>query len=86
MTSMPTCYSYVRPYWTCFGLPANFVEDYILLFFVLHIVEGQKSTWDMKLALIKSSGLSFTMGFAAVSKVPGLGWVQFIVLAHLAVG
>ena len=29
---------------------------------------------------------SFPMGFAAVSKVPGLGWVQVILLAHVVLG
>merc|ERR1711933_263340 len=40
------------------GLPANIVEEYILLSIVLHAVVGLKRTWDMKLALVKSSGIS----------------------------
>merc|ERR1719429_761521 len=51
-------YFYVRLYWTGFGLPANIVEEYILLSIVLHIIVGLKRTWDMKLALVKSSGIS----------------------------
>merc|ERR1712190_198473 len=50
-------YFYVRLYWAGFGLPANVVEEYILLSIVLHIIVGLKRTWDMKLALIKSQGL-----------------------------
>merc|ERR1712190_642045 len=51
-------YFYVRLYWTGFGLPCNVVEEYILLSIVLHAIVGLKRTWDMKLALVKSSGLS----------------------------
>merc|ERR1712032_870193 len=51
-------YFYVRLYWTGFGLPANIVEEYILLSVLLHVFVGLKRTWDMKLALVKSSGLS----------------------------
>merc|ERR1712107_190029 len=49
-------YFYVRLYWTGFGLPANIVEEYILLSVLLHVFVGLKRTWDMKLAA----------GFAAV--------------------
>jgi len=51
-------YFYVRLYWTGFGLPANIVEEYILLSVLLHVFVGLKRTWDMKLALVKSQGLS----------------------------
>merc|ERR1712012_1246160 len=51
-------YFYVRLYWTGFGLPCNIVEEYILLAIVPHAVVGLKRTWDMKLALVKSSGIS----------------------------
>ena len=47
-------YFHVRLYWTGFGLPANIVEEYILLSIVLHIIVGLKRTWDMMLALVKS--------------------------------
>merc|ERR1712107_205368 len=43
-------YFYVRLYWTGFGLPANIVEEYILLSVLLHVFVGLKRTWDMKLA------------------------------------
>ena len=46
-------YFYVRLYWTGFGLPVNFVEEHILLSIVLHIIEGLKRMWDIKLALVK---------------------------------
>jgi len=49
-------YFYVRLYWTGFGLPANIVEEYILLGALLHVTVGLKRTWDMKLALAKSQG------------------------------
>jgi hypothetical protein len=42
-------YFYVRIYWTGFGLPANIVEEYILLSILLHVIVGLKRTWDMKL-------------------------------------
>jgi hypothetical protein len=42
-------YFYVRLYWTGFGLPANIVEEYILLSIILHVIVGLKRTWDMKL-------------------------------------
>jgi len=44
-------YFYVRLYWTGFGLPANIVEEYILLSILLHVGVGLKRTWDMKLNL-----------------------------------
>ncbi|CAE8583630.1 unnamed protein product, partial [Polarella glacialis] len=51
-------YFYVRLYWTGFGLPANIVEEYILLSVLLHVFVGLKRTWDMKLALVKSQGIN----------------------------
>merc|ERR1712066_1037137 len=51
-------YFYVRLYWTGFGLPANIVEEYILLSVMLHVFVGLKRTWDMKLALAKSQGIN----------------------------
>ncbi|CAK9008235.1 unnamed protein product [Durusdinium trenchii] len=50
-------YFYVRLYWTGFGLPANIVEEYILLSVLLHVFVGLKRTWDMKLALVSSQGV-----------------------------
>merc|ERR1711972_697987 len=51
-------YFYVRLYWTGFGLPANIIEEYILLSVLLHVFVALKRTWDMKLALIKTQGLN----------------------------
>merc|ERR1712008_645952 len=51
-------YFYVRLYWTGFGLPANIVEEYVLLTIMLHVCVGLKRTWDQKLALVKNQGLS----------------------------
>merc|ERR1739844_548881 len=41
-----------------FGLPANIVEEYVLLSILLHVAVGLKRTWDQKLAMVKTSGLS----------------------------
>jgi len=49
-------YFYVRLYWTGFGLPANIVEEYILLSVLLHVFAGLKRTYDMKLTLGLRSG------------------------------
>merc|ERR1712061_203749 len=38
-------YFYVRLYWTGFGLPANVVEEYILLAVLLHVFVALKRTW-----------------------------------------
>merc|ERR1711934_51434 len=55
-------YFYVRLYWTGFGLPANIVEEYILLSVLLHVFVGLKRTWDMKLAMgIKSGALNLAI-------------------------
>merc|ERR1711860_128502 len=39
-------YFYVRLYWTGFGLPANIVEEYILLAALLHVVVGLHKSWN----------------------------------------
>jgi len=49
-------YFYVRLYWTGFGLPANIVEEYILLAVLLHVFVALKRTWDINLAYGVSSG------------------------------
>merc|ERR1712166_673431 len=49
-------YFYVRLYWTGFGLPANIVEEYILLSVLLHVLVGLKRTYDMKLTMGVKSG------------------------------
>merc|ERR1712130_132804 len=49
-------YFYVRLYWTGFGLPANIVEEYILLAVLLHVFVGLKRTYDMKLTMGLRSG------------------------------
>merc|ERR1711879_496284 len=49
-------YFYVRLYWTGFGLPANIVEEYVLLSALLHVFVGLKRTWDMKLTMGVLSG------------------------------
>merc|ERR1712097_218299 len=42
-------YFYVRLYFTGFGLPANIVEEYVLLAAVLHVAVAMKRTWDISL-------------------------------------
>jgi len=55
-------YFYVRLYWTGFGLPANIVEEYILLSALLHVFVALKRTWDMKLKMgIMSGQLNLAM-------------------------
>jgi len=55
-------YFYVRLYWTGFGLPANIVEEYILLSVMLHAMVGLKRTYDMKLTMgIKSGALNLAI-------------------------
>merc|ERR1712083_298438 len=49
-------YFYVRLYWTGFGLPANIVEEYILLAVLLHVFVALKRTWDINLSQSVSSG------------------------------
>jgi len=47
-------YFYVRLYWTGFGLPANVVEEYILLSAMLHMFVGLGRTWQMVVPNIAS--------------------------------
>merc|ERR1711957_771363 len=49
-------YFYVRLYWTGFGLPANIVEEYILLSVLLHVLAALKRTWGISLAYGVRSG------------------------------
>ncbi len=45
-------YFYVRLYWTGFGLPANIVEEYVLLAAMLHVSVALKRTSDMSLIAV----------------------------------
>jgi len=49
-------YFYVRLYWTGFGLPANIVEEYVLLSAMLHVIVGLKRTADISINMTMSSG------------------------------
>merc|ERR1719377_185157 len=49
-------YFYVRLYWTGFGLPANIVEEYVLLAALLHVFVAIKRTWDISLNYTVASG------------------------------
>jgi hypothetical protein len=49
-------YFYVRLYWTGFGMPANFVEEYVLLAALLHVVVALKRTWEISINSTLASG------------------------------
>jgi len=49
-------YFYVRLYCTGFGLPANIVEEYVLLAALLHVVVALKRTWDISINYTIASG------------------------------
>merc|ERR1711874_965297 len=49
-------YFYVRLYFTGFGLPANIVEEYVLLAALLHVVVALKRTWDISINYTIASG------------------------------
>merc|ERR1711972_553747 len=71
-------YFYVRLYFTGFGLPANIVEEYILLSIMLHVFVGLMRSWDKK-KMIKSSGLFPTMNLA----ISGVTLLTFMTI-HLS--
>merc|ERR1740138_243827 len=78
-------YFYVRLYWTGFGLPANIVEEYILLSVLLHVFVGLKRTWDGKLGMAKSSNWSTLLAPLASPlnrAVSGLSLLTFMTI-HL---
>jgi len=56
-------YFYVRLYWTGFGLPANIVEEYILLSVLLHVFVGLKRSWDKK-GMAKTAGIWNSLNLA----------------------
>merc|ERR1711975_211230 len=56
-------YFYVRLYWTGFGLPANIVEEYILLSVLLHVFVGLKRSWDKK-GMAKTAGVWNSLNLA----------------------
>merc|ERR1711972_100362 len=49
-------YFYVRLYPTGFGLPANIVEEYVLLAALLHVTVALKRTWDISISRTVASG------------------------------
>merc|ERR1719158_1357687 len=63
-------YFYVRLYWTGFGLPANIVEEYILLSALLHMFVGVKRSFDKK-GMIKTAGVFPTMNLAITGLILG---------------
>merc|ERR1712013_392223 len=71
-------YFYVRLYWTGFGLPANIVEEYILLSVLLHVFVGLKRTWDKKLTMgLKSGQLNLAMSGLMLLTFMTIHLVQF---------
>jgi len=63
-------YFYVRLYWTGFGLPANIVEEYILLSALLHMFVGVKRSWDKK-KMAATAGIFPTMNLAITGLILG---------------
>jgi succinate dehydrogenase hydrophobic anchor subunit len=63
-------YFYVRLYWTGFGLPANVVEEYILLSAMLHMFVGVRRSLDKK-AMIKAQGVFPLMNLAITGLMLG---------------
>jgi len=49
-------YFYVRLYPSGFGLPANIVEEYVLLAALLHVTVALKRTWDISINYTIASG------------------------------
>eukprot|EP00927_Polykrikos_kofoidii_P065335 TRINITY_DN610_c0_g1_i4.p1 TRINITY_DN610_c0_g1~~TRINITY_DN610_c0_g1_i4.p1 ORF type:complete len:1040 (-),score=135.86 TRINITY_DN610_c0_g1_i4:121-3240(-) len=71
-------YFYVRLYWTGFGLPANIVEEYILLSVLLHVMVGLKRTWDMKLKMgVRSGALNLAISGIALLTFMTIHLFQF---------
>merc|ERR1712013_40031 len=71
-------YFYVRLYWTGFGLPANIVEEYVLLSALLHVAVGLKRTWDQKLSAGFAGVKNGTLNLA----ISGLALLTFMTI-HL---
>merc|ERR1719443_1414903 len=59
-------YFYVRLYFTGLGLPANIVEEYVLLAALLHIIVGLKRTWDISINYTVASG-KLNLAFSGVA-------------------
>merc|ERR1712139_548433 len=59
-------YFYVRLYWTGFGLPANIVEEYILLSVLLHAAVGLGRTMDSKVTMTKIFNGSLNLAMTGV--------------------
>merc|ERR1719252_431351 len=72
-------YFYVRLYWTGFGLPANIVEEYVLLAALLHVLAGLKRTWDFNLKQPLKAAVSSGKLHLAIS---GLALLTFMTI-HL---
>merc|ERR1712086_107653 len=59
-------YFYVRLYFTGFGLPANIVEEYVLLCALLHVAVALKRTWDISINYTVSSG-KMNLAFSGIT-------------------
>jgi hypothetical protein len=62
-------YFYVRLYFTGFGLPANVVEEYILLSVLLHAFVGLRRSWDKRGMAFGPTGSIFPAMNLALSGV-----------------
>merc|ERR1712038_1803747 len=71
-------YFYVRLYWTGFGLPANIVEEYILLAVLLHVFVALKRTWDFNLKGWQSVSSGSLINFETLLELKlNLFWVDY---------
>jgi flavocytochrome c len=74
---------YVRLYWTGFGLPANIVEEYLLLSILLHVYVGLRRTWDGKLAMAR--GQTWSQLVAPLGSSLNLAFSGLMLLAFMTV-
>merc|ERR1711865_396277 len=71
-------YFYVRLYWSGFFLPANIVEEYILLSIILHAIAGLKRTWNNNIKKgICSGSLNLAMTGVLLLMFMSIHIVQF---------
>merc|ERR1712007_111780 len=59
-------YFYVRLYWSGFGLPANIVEEYVLLSALLHATVAIKRTYEGSISMPMNSG-KLNLAFSGIT-------------------
>merc|ERR1719393_440057 len=67
-------YMYTRLNWTGFGLPANIIEEYLLLAALLYAIVGLKCAWECVDDTLASGKLNFA--------ISGVGVCTFVII-HL---